>query len=491
MPQGQLVARSWLYQPSVARIYSIKHLTKNWLALACNFAALGAGIVMLSAGLPAVAMDTWFAKDQGIASHQACLKTFPNGLWIKRKFGPGENRTFQLFVTSAKPFAPNKKTVLFIDGGPGGVVSQAGVEERAKLYPEFNLIAFHPRGGGCSGFPEDKEYDRFLTTPLASEDIEAIRQHFGIQKFASLHGESYGTVLASTYAHFYPENVDQLYLLAPGIPSGEPESGINFELIKKMLKENRARPNSYLSQLSDEYFKQFESYFSALTRICSATCLYDVAFSPQEEVKTKLYNLMKSGGLPDALANRIAESHKPLTTLDTVFAPILLAYMGDTMETDMATGILLNNWALIGGSEPFSDWLQRVAQQLRLTFHSSDAPDFDSAIVDHGYVADRLIKRFNSNDSSQHFEDICHSVPMTVVQGEYDQATPVKDFEGYLVRPKCFSGQITRIIVKSAGHGTGYPKCVDDTASAIARGEYIQAGWPCKGTTLELREAVK
>jgi hypothetical protein len=41
---------------------------------------------------------------------------------------------------------------------------------------EFNVVFFHLRGTGLSQIPPQTEYDKFLTTSSAVEDIEEIRQ---------------------------------------------------------------------------------------------------------------------------------------------------------------------------------------------------------------------------------------------------------------------------------------------------------------------------
>lgn len=91
--------------------------------------------------------------------------------------------------------------VLVIHGGPG-----AGCSEQMRRFfdPErYHIIIYDQRGAGRSTPHADTENN---TTDLLIADMEAIRQHFNINKWV-LFGGSFGATLALLYAEKYPEHV--------------------------------------------------------------------------------------------------------------------------------------------------------------------------------------------------------------------------------------------------------------------------------------------
>ncbi len=112
------------------------------------------------------------------------------------------------------------KTVLFCAGGPGDIVrgpNSGKTYADFLVHNEYNVAAFHIRGSGFSQIPPSNQFDRFLTTRYAVEDIEAIRKDFlgedGV--WDAIIARSYGTVLAQQYAHYHSDKVRKLILIAP------------------------------------------------------------------------------------------------------------------------------------------------------------------------------------------------------------------------------------------------------------------------------------
>jgi proline iminopeptidase len=104
--------------------------------------------------------------------------------------------------------------VLFLHGGPG---AGAGAVHRRFFDPgHWRLVVFDQRGSGRSR-PLGELKDN--TTPALVGDIEALRQHLGIDKFL-LFGGSWGSTLALAYAQAHPERVRGLVLR--GIFLGRP-----------------------------------------------------------------------------------------------------------------------------------------------------------------------------------------------------------------------------------------------------------------------------
>jgi len=101
---------------------------------------------------------------------------------------------------------PKGKPVVFLHGGPGGGTSPA---YRRFFNPDvYRIIIFDQRGCGKS-------------TPFASlthnttwdlvADIEALREHFGIEKWM-VFGGSWGSTLSLAYAETHPDRVTELVL---------------------------------------------------------------------------------------------------------------------------------------------------------------------------------------------------------------------------------------------------------------------------------------
>ncbi|MFC4725326.1 alpha/beta fold hydrolase [Glycocaulis abyssi] len=92
------------------------------------------------------------------------------------------------------------RTLLFLHGGPG-----SGANARHRRYADpaiWETIQFDQRGCGRSA-PLFELYAN--TTAHLIEDIEALREHLGLEQFDCVMGASWGTTLALAYAQAHPE----------------------------------------------------------------------------------------------------------------------------------------------------------------------------------------------------------------------------------------------------------------------------------------------
>lgn len=97
---------------------------------------------------------------------------------------------------------------LFLHGGPG---SGAQHMHRRLFDPQrFHALLFDQRGAGRSHPYLSLEAN---TTQRLVADIEAIREHFGIERWMVV-GGSWGSTLAVAYAEAYPERVTAMVLRA-------------------------------------------------------------------------------------------------------------------------------------------------------------------------------------------------------------------------------------------------------------------------------------
>jgi proline iminopeptidase len=101
--------------------------------------------------------------------------------------------------------------VVYLHGGPG---SGSTPGQRRFFNPErHRAVIFDQRGSGRSR-PLASDPDADLSTNTTSHlisDIEALREHLGIERWAVL-GLSWGTTLGLAYAEQYPERVSGMVL---------------------------------------------------------------------------------------------------------------------------------------------------------------------------------------------------------------------------------------------------------------------------------------
>ena len=131
-----------------------------------------------------------------------------------------------------------EKLVMFVvHGGPGA----DHTSHRASLAPltqQLQIVYFDHRGQGRSARGDKKTY----TLDNNVEDMEALRQHLGLDKIVVM-GTSYGGMVALTYAIRYPQNVSHLILVA---------TAASYEFLAK-AKENLAEKGTSEQQEIAKY----------------------------------------------------------------------------------------------------------------------------------------------------------------------------------------------------------------------------------------------
>ena len=109
---------------------------------------------------------------------------------------------------------PSGIPVLYLHGGPGGSLGKGGYRKRHDQ-TRFRIIGLDQRGCGKSTptVQEDLVHLSENTTQALIEDIEAVREHLGIQKWI-VTGVSWGSTLALAYALKHPGRVLGIALVA-------------------------------------------------------------------------------------------------------------------------------------------------------------------------------------------------------------------------------------------------------------------------------------
>jgi proline iminopeptidase len=103
---------------------------------------------------------------------------------------------------------------VLLHGGPGSNMN--GVwPDLQRLANTRTVVMYDQRGGGRSEVITDP---RRLTAIDHVRDLEALRVQLGLRRFALI-GESWGTGLATLYAHTHPQYVDRLILIGPMPPT--------------------------------------------------------------------------------------------------------------------------------------------------------------------------------------------------------------------------------------------------------------------------------
>jgi proline iminopeptidase len=95
---------------------------------------------------------------------------------------------------------------------PGGPRDSAYLEDLGGLSGFRTLIRYDARGTGVTGAPADPATYAY---PRLAEDVEALREHLGLERLDLL-GHSSGTVVAQAYAAAHPERINRLVLVGPG-----------------------------------------------------------------------------------------------------------------------------------------------------------------------------------------------------------------------------------------------------------------------------------
>jgi len=117
--------------------------------------------------------------------------------------------------------SPAGRPALYLHGGPGSGLGQGAY--RRKFNPNgYHIIGFDQRGCGRSTPWSIDALNMLDTNTIQAqiEDIEALRQHLGIERWL-LHGISWGSTLALAYALEHPERCSAVVLMA--VTSGSRE----------------------------------------------------------------------------------------------------------------------------------------------------------------------------------------------------------------------------------------------------------------------------
>jgi pimeloyl-ACP methyl ester carboxylesterase len=149
-------------------------------------------------------------------------------------------------------------------GGPGG--SAAEFEDFAGLDDTFELVLFSPRGSHGSDSAEDYALASYVA------DLEALREHLGVERL-NLLGFSHGGVVAISYAAAFGQRIERLLLVGTLAVWGEKAEAAMLRAIEarsgqpwfaeaqQAIEEEQAGEFSSVDELITNVQRQIPLYF--------------------------------------------------------------------------------------------------------------------------------------------------------------------------------------------------------------------------------------
>lgn len=123
-----------------------------------------------------------------------------------------------------KVIGNGQDSLVVLHGGPGAGMHSV-LPSVEPLAQHFTLVLYDQRGGGRSTLPADttKLKPRYFV-----EDLEAVRNHFGLGKMNVI-THSFGSVVAAQYAKKYPNRLNRMVFHGATGPSLEQELALRRE----------------------------------------------------------------------------------------------------------------------------------------------------------------------------------------------------------------------------------------------------------------------
>lgn len=224
-----------------------------------------------------------------------------------------------------------EKPVMFaVHGGPG--VDHTGYKPAlSPLSDQVQIVYFDHRGQGRSARGPKETY----TLDNNVEDMEALRQHLGLQKIIVL-GGSYGGIVAQAYASRYPDNVSHLIAVVTA------SEGRCLDRAREILKE-RGTPEQIAccQALFDGTFaseEQLRTYFDLMGPMYSTRYNAEAAQQKRERsilskdaINVAFAGFLRDLSLTDGLKNITAPTLVIGAGQDWICAPEFSQIIADTI----------------------------------------------------------------------------------------------------------------------------------------------------------------
>lgn len=141
-------------------------------------------------------------------------------------------------------------SVIVVHGGPGAGIDSF-LPSVKPLAQDFVLILYDQRGGGRSELPADTTK---LQPQYYVEDLEAVRQYFGLEQMNVI-AHSFGPVLVAQYARKYPHRLKRIVFNGATGPDLKQE----LQLRKAKAKQTPPSPDTSLSNRASRLLQELLS----------------------------------------------------------------------------------------------------------------------------------------------------------------------------------------------------------------------------------------
>jgi pimeloyl-ACP methyl ester carboxylesterase len=243
-------------------------------------------ILLLFTGCQTLKDPYWAPKSTDISiersfelqKEQDC-KTFKNSLPSSLKMGEVERNGVKTFYYGYQS-PQNKKTIFFLNGGPGrdSHITFSLMKEKIQKY-KLNFFFIDQRGTGCSTpYPPLQEENISKLIQYDSEniakDIFLIQKKLGIKKII-LFAQSYGGNIAFRYLGLYPDSLS--HLVTHGATLEKKSTGMTprllsqqriSELYLKKYPEDKKKVLQIRNKIKDDI-----CFSDSLSRICGKNIL--------------------------------------------------------------------------------------------------------------------------------------------------------------------------------------------------------------------------
>ncbi len=190
----------------------------------------------------------------------------------------------------------NKTPIIYLHGGPGGVISERIVETLRNFTDlGHDVYAYDQIGSGSSHRLEDiTEY----TLKRHTDDLHAIIDKLGSSQVILL-GQSWGSVLASFYVVKHPNRVEKIIMTSPGpifpidqnLVSTKAPDSLNFKHPKRSNRDINAEIYSlrdrwirwYASALGKKWTtdQDVDRFYAHLNNVLNQTAIRDSSIAKQ------------------------------------------------------------------------------------------------------------------------------------------------------------------------------------------------------------------
>ncbi len=283
--------------------------------------------------------------------------------------------SFDMFYRLSPHFDPLKPTVIFFNGGPGG---SSDADNFEKKLTQFNFIYFDQRGTSFSYLRNFKDLQdpRNFSSELIARDADFLRNALRIEQ-VSVWGHSYGTAVATIYAHLFASHVRAL-VLEGVIFDGTPDlwrAPFRLKLIQNYYDQLSASSKARIQQITDSGQVPAD-WFSQFVRIFMYSPHFEDLVSPQ---------------LAEILSLNVAEAVKKINMLsDSSLLKVDTILFGASMFKQISCQELsyadpLSGWGAVlkeGRLQAVGDPLNRqlcldipgMDKRLKRTYFSTDYP---------------------------------------------------------------------------------------------------------------------